>query len=81
MTEEAQVFDRLLPLIREVTGARDEEVTMDSGLMRANNPWFWRIPLETYGDGELMKGLRSVAGYFRASLGPVDWRWIYGNNV
>lgn len=31
---EAQVFDRLLPLIREVTGARGDDVAMDSYLMR-----------------------------------------------
>lgn len=32
MTEH-DVFQRLLPLIREVTGARSEQITMDSGLM------------------------------------------------
>ena len=32
MTDE-QVFERLAPLIREVTGARPEQITMASGLM------------------------------------------------
>ena len=32
MTDE-QVFEKLLPLIREVTGARAEQITMASGLM------------------------------------------------
>lgn len=54
---------------------------IDSMMMREHLPWFWRIPLEIFGDGSLMKGMRSEAGYFRASLGPTDWRWIYGNNV
>ena len=30
---ETDVFDKLLPLIREVTGAKAEQVTMDSNLM------------------------------------------------
>ena len=32
MTEQ-EVFDKLLPLVREVTGARPERITMQSGLM------------------------------------------------
>lgn len=32
MTEH-EVFEKLLPLIREVTGARPEQISMDSGLM------------------------------------------------
>jgi acyl carrier protein len=32
MTQE-KVFDELIPLIREVTGARPEQITMQSGLM------------------------------------------------
>ena len=31
---EAKAFDRLLPLIREVTGAQGKDVTMNSYLMR-----------------------------------------------
>lgn len=31
---ETEVFEKLVPLIREVTGARADEVTMDSCLMR-----------------------------------------------
>ena len=30
---EAEIFRRLLPLVREVTGAREDQVTMDSNLM------------------------------------------------
>ena len=30
---DAQVFEQLVPLIREVTGARPEQITMASGLM------------------------------------------------
>jgi len=32
MTEQ-EVFDRLLPLVREVTGAREHQIRMESGLM------------------------------------------------
>jgi acyl carrier protein len=32
MTEQ-DIFDKLLPLVREVTGARSDQVRMDSGLM------------------------------------------------
>jgi acyl carrier protein len=32
MTEQ-EVFAKLIPLIRETTGAREEQITMDSGLM------------------------------------------------
>ena len=31
---ETEVFEKLVPLVREVTGARADEVTMDSYLMR-----------------------------------------------
>ena len=30
---EQDVFEKLAPLVREVTGAREDQVTMDSGLM------------------------------------------------
>ena len=30
---EPEVFDKLMPLIREVTGARPEQIRMESGLM------------------------------------------------
>jgi hypothetical protein len=54
---------------------------IDSQLMKQNLFWYWRIPLETFGDGNLMIGQRSVAAYYRASLGPTDWRWVFGHEV
>ena len=33
MTEQ-EVFEKLVPLIREITGARQEKITMESGLMQ-----------------------------------------------
>lgn len=53
----------------------------DSRLMAQNLLWYWRIPLEMFGDGSLMKGMRQIAGYFRGSKGAIDWRWVYGHNV
>jgi acyl carrier protein len=32
MTEQ-QIFEKLIPLIREITGAREEQIQMESGLM------------------------------------------------
>ncbi|MHC4638005.1 MAG: acyl carrier protein [Planctomycetota bacterium] len=32
MTEQ-QIFEKLIPLIREITGAREEQIKMESGLM------------------------------------------------
>ena len=54
---------------------------IDSAEMRMALYWYWRIVLEIYGDGELMKGLRSIGGYFRSSHGVTDWRWVYGHNA
>ena len=50
----------------------------DSRLMAMNLIWYWRIPLEIFGDGALMAGTRSIGGYYRASWGALDWRWLYG---
>jgi len=33
MTEE-EIFEKLIPLVREVTGAREDQITMESGLMQ-----------------------------------------------
>ena len=33
MTEE-EIFEKLMPLVREVTGVREEQITMESGLMQ-----------------------------------------------
>ncbi|MCJ7694825.1 MAG: phosphopantetheine-binding protein [Anaerolineaceae bacterium] len=33
MTEQ-EIFEKLIPLIREVTGVREDQITMDSGLMQ-----------------------------------------------
>ncbi|MFX0198353.1 MAG: acyl carrier protein [Candidatus Hodarchaeota archaeon] len=33
MTEQ-EIFERLIPLVREVTGVREDQITMDSGLMQ-----------------------------------------------
>ena len=33
MTEQ-EIFEKLVPLVREVTGVREDQVTMDSGLMQ-----------------------------------------------
>lgn len=33
MTEE-EIFEKLMPLVREVTGAREDQITMESGLMQ-----------------------------------------------
>ena len=33
MTEQ-DIFEKLIPLVREVTGARKDQITMESGLMR-----------------------------------------------
>lgn len=33
MTEE-EIFEKLMPLVREVTGVREDQVTMESGLMQ-----------------------------------------------
>lgn len=53
----------------------------DSMMMMANLLWYWRIPLEIFGDGSLMKGTRSIGGYYRSSFGALDWRWVYGHDV
>lgn len=54
---------------------------IDSRMMKQHLFWFWRMVLEIFGDGELMKGLRSIGGYYRSSRGPRDWRWVFGHNV
>ncbi len=51
----------------------------DSRLMKQNLLWYQRIPLEIYGDGNLNTGTRTIGGYFRASHGCRDWRWVYGH--
>ena len=33
MTEQ-EIFEKLIPLVREVTGVREDQITMDSGLMQ-----------------------------------------------
>lgn len=33
MTEE-EIFEKLMPLVREVTGVREDQITMESGLMQ-----------------------------------------------
>jgi hypothetical protein len=43
--------------------------------------WFWRVPPEMIGDGDLMAGKREVAVYYRASWGAVRWQGIIGNNA
>lgn len=53
---------------------------IDSRLMALNLMWLQRISLESYGDGNLFTGVRSIGAYYRAAHGCRDWRWIYGNN-
>lgn len=64
----------------ELTDANNWFLASSSG-MRKNLLWLWRVPLETYGDGDLMAGKRSIGGYYRHSNGVVDWRWVYGHEV
>lgn len=55
---------------------------MADSIMMANELlWYWRIVLEIFGDGSLMKGTRSIGGYYRSSFGALDWRWVYGQNA
>lgn len=53
---------------------------IDSRLMRRNLLWYMRIMFETWGDGDFDTGTKRVGGYYRASHGCRDWRWIYWNN-
>jgi hypothetical protein len=54
---------------------------IDPVLMRRNLIHWQRVPLEFFGDGNLLTGTRTVGGYFRVSRGVRDWRWIYGHAV
>lgn len=54
---------------------------IDMALMRDNLFWYWRMPLEVFGDGDAWKGLRRLGGYYRSSHSSIDWRWIYGHDV
>jgi phage major head subunit gpT-like protein len=54
---------------------------VDSRMMKANLFWYWRMALETFGDGDAFKGLRRIGSYYRSSHSAVDWRWVYGHNV
>lgn len=54
---------------------------IDPRLARDNLLWFQRNPIEFYGDGDLIKGLRRMSGYMRYSYGAVDWRWVVGSNA
>ncbi len=54
--------------------------SIDPSLMKQNLIWYQRIALEVFGDGNLFAGTKKIGGYFRASHGCRDWRWIYGNN-
>lgn len=52
----------------------------DMRLMKKNLLWYMRIMFETWGDGDFDTGTKKVGGYYRASHGCRDWRWIYWNN-
>ena len=52
--------------------------TIDFQLMMRNLFWYWRMPLEIFGNGDLMTGTRSIAGYYRSHGVCYDWRWVYG---
>lgn len=54
---------------------------IDPMKMKMNLIWYQRIALEIFGDGNLFAGTRKTGGYYRASHGCRDWRWIYGNAV
>lgn len=53
---------------------------IDPRLMKMNLIWYQRIALEVFGDGNLFTGTRKIGGYFRASHGCRDWRWVGGSN-
>jgi hypothetical protein len=54
---------------------------IDSRAMKQNLFWYWRVPLEIYGDGDLFVGSKRIGGYYRSSHGVSDWRWIFGQNA
>jgi len=62
-------------------GDTDNWFMVDSRRMKQNLLWYQRIPLEVYGDGDLFAGKRRIGGYYRASFGVRDWRWVYGHAV
>lgn len=53
---------------------------IDRRRMARNLFWFQRVSFESFGDGNLFSGTKRVGGYYRASFGARDWRWVYGNN-
>ena len=53
---------------------------IDPMLMKQNLIWWQRIALEIYSTGNLFDRTKKIGGYYRASHGCRDWRWVYGNN-
>ena len=53
---------------------------IDSRLMRRNLLWYMRIMFETWGDGDYDTGTKKIGGYYRASHGCRDWRWVGWSN-
>lgn len=53
---------------------------MDSRLRRRYLQWYQRIALEIMSDASFSQGVRKVGAYMRYSLGPSNWRFLYGNN-
>lgn len=54
---------------------------VDQRLMSRNLLWYQREDLEVFGDGDLFTGTRRIGAYTRFSNGPVDWRFIFGQEV
>lgn len=54
---------------------------VDPRLMKQNLLWYQRVPMETFGEGNLFTGTRKIGGYMRYSLGVRDWRFVMGSEV
>lgn len=62
-------------------GDADNWFMIDSRHAARSLIWYQRTPLEIFGDGNLFTGTRRIGGYYRASHGCRDWRWVYGHAV